>query len=126
MKGTGFQERKEQGTRHSNRHGINDEETSLVRYRVTYGGNESVIRTRVRCLQTGGHRGVERAHANCNEAEVKRRDKGTSVSREQTKIRSLDSRAVRRAVLQIPEVVKSREVADHHKPAHTIKHVSTG
>ena len=54
-----------------------------MRCKAAYGGNESVIRTRERCLQTSGNRGIERAHA--NEAKVKRRDKSTSVSREQTK-----------------------------------------
>ena len=61
---------------------INDEKTSLARGGVAYGGNESVRRTRERCLEPKRLCGIKRGHA--NEAKIKRQNKGARRSRART------------------------------------------
>jgi hypothetical protein len=75
-------------------------------------------RIRVRSLETSRRRRIKGAHA--DEAKVKRRNKGTSVSRAD-KIRAFHSRAASGKVLHVPEVMEPRLVADYYIPARTEK-----
>ena len=79
-----------------------------------------MCRTRVRCLETSRVWGIKSAHA--NEAKVKRGNKRTSVLCADRQIfRAFDSHAASGTVLQVPEVVEPRQVADYYVPAHTEK-----
>lgn len=78
---------------------VNDKTSPARQYRVAYGGNDSVIRTRELSLQTSRHWGIKRNHAK-------------------------DARW-RGSVLHVADVVETGVVADYQGPAPTIKHVST-